>query len=334
MSTKAASLFDRAILRQAAIDAVKKLDPRAQLRNPVMFVTLVGALLTFEQLFTSHEPFGYVLQIALWLLFTVLFANFAEAVAEGRGKAQADTLKRARTQTAGRRLRDGREEKVSASDLRRGDLVVCETGDVIPADGDVIEGIASVDESAITGESAPVVRESGGDRCAVTGGYRYRGPIKAFDGMYVFADSCSSEIFFAKPDDEGAWTFNAWENDANGYGTYSGFGEDEAGNLYVANNATDEVFVFHDDPPAPHTVTPVAGEHGAIDPDVPQVVDDGSTVMFTVTAESGYVIDTVSGCDGTLDGDAYTTGAITADCEVDAMFVVDPLDEIFRGGFE
>ena len=172
MSTKAASLFDRAILRQAAIDAVKKLDPRAQLRNPVMFVTLVGALLTFEQLFTSHEPFGYVLQIALWLLFTVLFANFAEAVAEGRGKAQADTLKRARTQTAGRRLRDGREEKVSASDLRRGDLVVCETGDVIPADGDVIEGIASVDESAITGESAPVVRESGGDRCAVTGGTR------------------------------------------------------------------------------------------------------------------------------------------------------------------
>ena len=172
MSTKAVSLFDRAILRQAVIDSFTKLNPRAQLKNPVMFVTLIGALLTFEQLFTSKEPFGYVLQVALWLLFTVLFANFAEAVAEGRGKAQADTLKRARTQTTGRRLRNGREDKVSAADLRKDDTVVCETNDVIPADGDVIEGIASVDESAITGESAPVVRESGGDRCAVTGGTR------------------------------------------------------------------------------------------------------------------------------------------------------------------
>ncbi len=172
MSTKAVSLFDRQILRQAVVESFKKLDPRAQLKNPVMFVTLIGALLTFEQLFTSTEPLGYVLQVALWLLFTVVFANFAEAVAEGRGKAQADTLKRARTQTFGRRLHDGREEKTAASDLRKGDLVVCETGDVVPADGDVIEGIASVDESAITGESAPVVRESGGDRCAVTGGTR------------------------------------------------------------------------------------------------------------------------------------------------------------------
>ncbi len=176
MSTKAVSLLNRAILRQATLDSFKKLDPRAQLKNPVMFVTLVGAALSFQQLFTSPEPFGYVLQIALWLLFTVLFANFAEAVAEGRGKAQADTLKRARTQTFARRLTAGSastaEEKVSATDLRRGDLVVCEINDIIPADGDVIEGIASVDESAITGESAPVVRESGGDRCAVTGGTR------------------------------------------------------------------------------------------------------------------------------------------------------------------
>ena len=172
MSTKAVSLFDRAILRQAVADSFKKLDPRAQLKNPVMFVTLIGAALTFEQLFTSKDPFGYVLQVALWLLFTVLFANFAEAVAEGRGKAQADTLKRARTQTFARLLRNNREEKAAATDLKKGDLVVCETGDVIPADGDVIEGIASVDESAITGESAPVVRESGGDRCAVTGGTR------------------------------------------------------------------------------------------------------------------------------------------------------------------
>jgi K+-transporting ATPase ATPase B chain len=175
MSTKAVSLFDRAILRQAVADSFKKLNPRAQLKNPVMFVTLIGAALTFQQLFTSTDPFPYVLQVALWLLFTVLFANFAEAVAEGRGKAQADTLKRARTQTFARRLNgkaEGREEKTAATDLRKGDLVVCETNDVIPADGDVIEGIASVDESAITGESAPVVRESGGDRCAVTGGTR------------------------------------------------------------------------------------------------------------------------------------------------------------------
>ena len=172
MSTKAVSLFDRRILRQAVVDSYTKLNPRAQLKNPVMFVTLIGAALTFEQLFTSSDPKFYVLQVALWLLFTVLFANFAEAVAEGRGKAQADTLKRARTQTYGRRLRDGLEEKVAATDLRQGDTVVCETGDVIPADGDVIDGIASVDESAITGESAPVVRENGGDRCAVTGGTR------------------------------------------------------------------------------------------------------------------------------------------------------------------
>ena len=172
MSTKAVSLFDRSILRQAVVDSFTKLNPRTQLKNPVMFVTLIGAALTFEQLFTSAEPTGYVLQVALWLLFTVLFANFAEAVAEGRGKAQADTLKRARTQTFGRRLRDGREEKTAATDLRKGDTVVCETGDIIPADGDVIDGIASVDESAITGESAPVVRENGGDRCAVTGGTR------------------------------------------------------------------------------------------------------------------------------------------------------------------
>ena len=175
MSTAPASLFDRAILRSAIVDSLRKLDPRTQLKNPVMFVTLVGALLTFEQLFPSHDAFSYVLQIALWLLFTVVFANFAEAVAEGRGKAQADTLKRARTQTFARRIREvaaKAEERVAATDLQRGDLVVCETGDVIPADGDVIDGIASVDESAITGESAPVVRESGGDRCAVTGGTR------------------------------------------------------------------------------------------------------------------------------------------------------------------
>ena len=165
------SLFDRAIMSQAIADSFRKLDPRAQLKNPVMFVTLVGALLTFEQLFTSKEPFGYVLQVALWLLFTVVFANFAESVAEGRGKAQARALRSSRKQlVANRRRKDGAMESVDASQLRTGDLVVVSAGQVIPGDGEVIEGAASVDESAITGESAPVIREAGGDRSAVTGG--------------------------------------------------------------------------------------------------------------------------------------------------------------------
>jgi K+-transporting ATPase ATPase B chain len=142
-------------------------------KNPVMFVTMVGAALTTAGIFTSApELRGFVGQLAVWLWFTVLFANFAEAVAEGRGKAQADSLRRARKDTIARRLHNGREEKVPAPDLQKGDLVVCEAGELIPADGDVVEGIASVDESAITGESAPVIRESGGDRSAVTGGTR------------------------------------------------------------------------------------------------------------------------------------------------------------------
>jgi len=165
------SLFDRAIMTQAIADAFKKLDPRAQLKNPVMFVTLVGALLTFEQLFTSKEPFGYVLQIALWLLFTVVFANFAESVAEGRGKAQARALRASRKQlVANRRAKNGALESVDASLLRQGDIVIVTAGEQIPGDGEVVEGAASVDESAITGESAPVIREAGGDRSAVTGG--------------------------------------------------------------------------------------------------------------------------------------------------------------------
>ncbi|HEY1792258.1 MAG TPA: potassium-transporting ATPase subunit KdpB [Opitutaceae bacterium] len=171
MSTKTISLADGAILRKAAADAFSKLDPRQQLKNPVMFVTLVGALLTFEQLFTSKEPFGFVLQIALWLFFTVVFANFAEAVAEGRGKAQARALRASRKQlVARRRRRDGASEPVDASLLRRGDIVLVSAGELIPGDGEVVEGAASVDESAITGESAPVIREVGGDRSAVTGG--------------------------------------------------------------------------------------------------------------------------------------------------------------------
>jgi potassium-transporting ATPase ATP-binding subunit len=164
------------LLRRATLDSFLKLDPRALWRNPVIFATALGAIavtvVALHDAF-SHSLTGFTLQITAWLWFTVIFANFAEAIAEGRGKAQADSLKRARSQTFARRLnKSGTEERVAAPDLRKGDTVFCETGDIIPADGEVIEGIASVDESAITGESAPVIRESGGDRSAVTGGTR------------------------------------------------------------------------------------------------------------------------------------------------------------------
>jgi K+-transporting ATPase ATPase B chain len=171
MSTKTISLFDREILLQAVGDSFRKLDPRLEVKNPVMFITLIGAILTFWQLFTSKEPFGYVLQVALWLFFTVIFANFAEAVAEGRGKAQARSLRASRRQLAAqRRRKDGSLETVDATQLNKGDVVFVKAGELIPGDGEVIEGAASVDESAITGESAPVIREAGGDRSAVTGG--------------------------------------------------------------------------------------------------------------------------------------------------------------------
>jgi K+-transporting ATPase ATPase B chain len=164
------SIFDPALIYPATLDSFKKLDPRVQWRSPVMFVVLIGAVWTSAITIVHFSSFNF--QITLWLWFTLLFANFAEAMAEGRGKAQAATLRRMRTTAMARRLVNGREEKVPASELKKGDVVVCETNDVIPADGDVIDGIASVDESAITGESAPVIRESGGDRSAVTGGTR------------------------------------------------------------------------------------------------------------------------------------------------------------------
>jgi K+-transporting ATPase ATPase B chain len=168
-------LFEGAIVRRALGDAVRKLDPRQMVRNPVMFVVEVGALVSTLIALTDAARgavSGFNAQITLWLWFTVLFANFAEAMAEGRGKAQADSLRRTRTHTNARRIANGHEEVVSATALHRGDLVVCTAGDLIPSDGEVVEGIASVDESAITGESAPVIRESGGDRSAVTGGTR------------------------------------------------------------------------------------------------------------------------------------------------------------------
>ena len=164
------SLLDPHLLKGALIPSLRKLDPRIQWANPVMFTVYLGAIVCSGLLFRSANLFE--LQLVIWLWFTVLFANFAEALAESRGKAQADALRSMRVTTPARKLDGDHETSVSASDLRPGDLVVCEAGDAIPSDGEIIEGIASVDESAITGESAPVIRESGGDRSAVTGGTR------------------------------------------------------------------------------------------------------------------------------------------------------------------
>ncbi|WP_242394386.1 potassium-transporting ATPase subunit KdpB [Anaeromyxobacter oryzisoli] len=177
--TKQLSLFDPAILRPALLESLRKLDPRRVARNPVMFVVEVGSVLTTllwlrDRLLRppGAAPGWFTLSVSVWLWFTVVFANFAEAVAEGRGKAQAQALRRMRREVTARRRVDGGEERVPASALRKGDTVVVEAGEVIPGDGEIVEGIASVDESAITGESAPVIRESGGDRSAVTGGTR------------------------------------------------------------------------------------------------------------------------------------------------------------------
>jgi potassium-transporting ATPase ATP-binding subunit len=171
------SLWNTQIVVQAAIDSVRKLDPRGMVKNPVMFVVEVGSVLTAALLIENvigHRPgFAFNLQITLWLWFTVLFANFAEAMAEGRGKAQADTLRKAKGETIAKRYRDdGSFEEVISGSLRAGDVIYVEAGHFIAGDGEVIEGVASVDESAITGESAPVIREAGGDRSAVTGGTR------------------------------------------------------------------------------------------------------------------------------------------------------------------
>src|ERR1700736_3770142 len=177
---RGSSLTDRAILVPAIGASFRKLDPRWMARNPVMFVVEVGSVITtivfIAGLFNGAPAFSgsnnelFVGQITIWLWFTVLFANFAEAVAEGRGKAQAAALRKTRSETIARRLIDGQEERVPATALVKGDQVVCEAGDIIPGDGDVIEGIASVDESAITGESAPVIREAGGGRGGGPGG--------------------------------------------------------------------------------------------------------------------------------------------------------------------
>jgi potassium-transporting ATPase ATP-binding subunit len=175
--TRSRPLFDPEIVRRALKDCLVKLNPVTLLKNPVIFVVEVGAALTtlflLRDLFTHGAEIGFQIQISLWLWFTVLFANFAEAMAEARGKAQADTLRKTKTDSVAKRvLPKGGFETIAASKLRSGDVVIAEAGDLIPGDGDVIDGIATVDESVITGESAPVIRESGGDRSAVTGGTR------------------------------------------------------------------------------------------------------------------------------------------------------------------
>jgi len=171
------SLWDAKIVRRAAIDSLVKLHPRTMMKNTVMFVVEIGSVITsiylVRDLITHKGPFSFDLQVTLWLWFTVLFANFAEAMAEGRGKAQADALRQAKSETIANKLApDGTITPTSSALLRVGDVVQCVAGEMIPGDGDVIEGVASVDESAITGESAPVIREAGGDRSAVTGGTR------------------------------------------------------------------------------------------------------------------------------------------------------------------
>src|SRR5262245_7618207 len=178
-TVKSRSLFDTSILTQAIADSFRKLTPRRQVRNPVMFVVYVGAILTtllwLQALVGKGEaPAGFIFWVSVWLWFTVLFANFAEAMAEGRGKAQAASLRKARRDLQAKRLsrpeRGARYEMVPGSSLRKGHLVLVEAGDFIPADGTVVEGVASVNEAAITGESAPVIRASGGDRSSATGG--------------------------------------------------------------------------------------------------------------------------------------------------------------------
>src|SRR5271157_5170087 len=173
MAASKKAIWEWKIVRRAALDSVVKLDPRHMMGNPVMFVVEVGSVITTVLLFRGGADFRFNLQITLWLWFTVLFANFAEAMAEGRGKAQAETLRRARSETIAKRIvSQGKIEEVPSAQLRAGDLVSVSAGELIPGDGEIVEGVASVDESAITGESAPVIREAGGDRSAVTGGTR------------------------------------------------------------------------------------------------------------------------------------------------------------------
>src|SRR5216683_4394529 len=178
---KKQTTYRRELYQRAIWESFLKLDPRLEVRNPVMFVVEVGSVVTtvlwVQALFGQGEaPANFIGAVSLWLWFTVLFANFAEAVAEGRGKAQAEALRKTRKEAQAKKLRGPKHDSgfdlVSSAGLRKGELFLVETNDIIPADGEIVEGVASVDESAVTGESAPVIRESGGDRSAVTGGTR------------------------------------------------------------------------------------------------------------------------------------------------------------------
>src|SRR5581483_2728427 len=171
MSTKVEFNYSK-LFKQAVIDSFKKLHPRDEIKNLVMFVVWLGSIWTTVFLFLPGQFNLFNVQICFWLWFTCLFANFAEAMAEGRGKAHADELRKMRTKTSARKLVNGREVQVNSNELKIGELFVCQAGEIVAADGEIVEGIATVDESAITGESAPVIRESGGDRSAVTGGTR------------------------------------------------------------------------------------------------------------------------------------------------------------------
>src|SRR5215472_5214805 len=192
MASHHKSIWDLKLVRNAAWSSLLKLNPRHMMSNPVMFVVEIGSVITTALLILHpHVGFRFNLQITLWLWFTVLFANFAEAMAEGRGKAQAETLRRARSETtANRLLSSGKTEQIASAKLRAGDLVIVSAGELIPGDGEIVQGVASVDESAITGESAPVIREAGGDRSAVTGGTRVLS-----DGIKVKITSNPGETF-------------------------------------------------------------------------------------------------------------------------------------------
>src|SRR6266704_894765 len=191
MAKKSKAVWEWKIVKRAIWDSFLKLNPRKMMGNPVMFVVEIGSVITTVLLFKGASGFKFNLQITLWLWFTVLFANFAEAMAEGRGKAQADTLRKARSETVANRIvSDGSIEQVPSSKLGTGDLVHVSAGELIPSDGEIIDGVASVDESAITGESAPVIRESGGDRSAVTGGTRVLS-----DGIVVRITAKPGETF-------------------------------------------------------------------------------------------------------------------------------------------
>jgi K+-transporting ATPase ATPase B chain len=291
------------LLATAVRDAFLKFDPREQIKNPVMLVVVLGALWTTVELFRNFN--GFNLQIVLWLWFTALFANFAEAIAEGRGKAQAESLRKTRTQTNARRLANGTEAVISATELRKGDLVVCEAGDIIPADGDVVEGVASVDESAITGESAPVIRESGGDHCAVTGGTR------------VLSDRIVIKIT-AEP---GGGFIDRMISMVEGAKRQRTPNEIALGILLVAITAL-FLLVVATLPPFVHFSEQAAGQHGAVNLSVPVLV---SLLVCLIPTTIGALLSAIgiSGIDRMIRRNVIATSgrAVEAAGDIDVLLL-------------